>query len=54
MASRWYVVHVYSGFEKKVAQDIEKKVQQSGMEDRIQEVLESSKAIILVVDSKDK
>ena len=39
MAARWYVVHVYSGFEKKVAQSIEEKAQQLGMEERIQEVL---------------
>ncbi len=39
MAARWYVVHVYSGFEKKVAQSIEEKAKQLGMEERIQEVL---------------
>jgi len=39
MSARWYVVHVYSGFEKKVAEDIEKKIRQTGMEDRILEVL---------------
>tara|TARA_A100001011_G_scaffold334383_1_gene362701 strand:- start:27 stop:557 length:531 start_codon:yes stop_codon:yes gene_type:complete len=39
MALRWYVVHVYSGFEKKVAQSIEEQVSQFGMEDYIDQVL---------------
>ena len=39
MAARWYVVHVYSGFEKKVAQSIEEQAKQSGMSDQIEQVL---------------
>lgn len=39
MALRWYVVHVYSGFEKKVAQSIEEQAKQAGMEDQITQVL---------------
>ncbi|MEX2009893.1 MAG: transcription termination/antitermination protein NusG [Dongiaceae bacterium] len=39
MAHRWYVVHVYSGFERKVAQSIREQAQQKGMADRIAEVL---------------
>lgn len=39
MAHRWYVVHVYSGFEKKVAQAIREQAEQAGMDDQIAEVL---------------
>ncbi len=39
MASRWYVVHVYSGFERKVRQSIEEQVAQKGMQDTIEQVL---------------
>lgn len=39
MAARWYVVHVYSGFEKKVAQSIEEQAKQKGMEDKFEQVL---------------
>lgn len=39
MAPRWYVVHVYSGFERKVAQSIEEQVKQAGMDDSIQQVM---------------
>ena len=30
MDARWYVIHVYSGFEKKVAQSIEEQAKQAG------------------------
>jgi transcription termination/antitermination protein NusG len=30
MAAHWYVIHVYSGFERKVAQSIEEQARQSG------------------------
>ena len=39
MAVHWYVVHVYSGFEKKVAQSIEEQAKQSGMDEDIMQVL---------------
>ena len=39
MTARWYVIHVYSGFEKKVAASIKEQAQQKGMSDEIQEVL---------------
>ena len=39
MVARWYVVHVYSGFESKVAQSIREQAQQTGLDEVIQEVL---------------
>jgi transcriptional antiterminator NusG len=46
MAMRWYVVHVYSGFEKKVAQSIEEQARQLGMEDYISQVLVPTEEVI--------
>jgi transcriptional antiterminator NusG len=39
MAKRWYVVHVYSGFEKKIAQQIKEQAAQKGLSDQIEEVM---------------
>jgi transcriptional antiterminator NusG len=39
MAHRWYVVHVYSGFEKKVAASIREQAAQKGLAERFAEVL---------------
>jgi transcriptional antiterminator NusG len=39
MAHRWYVIHVYSGFEKKVAQSIREQADQKGMAERFGEIL---------------
>ena len=36
--SRWYVVHTYSGYENKVKANIEKIVENRGMQDQIHEV----------------
>ena len=39
MAMRWYVLHVYSGFETKVAEGIKDKAMKLGLEDRVGEIL---------------
>jgi len=39
MAARWYVLHVYSGFEKKVAQSIRDQAKQKGLDERIEQVM---------------
>ena len=39
MAARWYVIHVYSGFESKVAQSIREQALQTGLDDLVEEVL---------------
>jgi transcriptional antiterminator NusG len=39
MSQRWYVVHVYSGFEKKVASSIKEQAEQKGMDDLIGDIL---------------
>jgi transcription termination/antitermination protein NusG len=48
MALRWYVVHVYSGFERKVVQSIREQAQQLGMTDEIAEVLVPTEEVMEV------
>jgi transcription termination/antitermination protein NusG len=46
MAKRWYVVHVYSGFEKKIAQQIRDQAAQKGLADQIDEILVPSEEVV--------
>ncbi|WP_040509739.1 transcription termination/antitermination protein NusG [Gluconobacter morbifer] len=39
MAKRWYVVHVYSGFEKKIANHIKEQAAQKGLSDHFEQIL---------------
>ncbi|MEJ1995912.1 MAG: transcription termination/antitermination protein NusG [Limibacillus sp.] len=48
MTVRWYVVHVYSGFEKKVAESIKEQARQKGMEDLIEQVLVPTEEVVEV------
>ena len=48
MAMRWYVVHVYSGFEKRVAQAIREQANVQDMEDLIEEVLVPTEEVVEV------
>jgi transcriptional antiterminator NusG len=38
-AKNWYIVHTYSGFEKKVSESLQQRVQAYGLQDEIGEVL---------------
>jgi len=48
MAQRWYVIHVYSGFEKKVASSIREQAEQKGLADRFEEVLVPTEEVVEV------
>ena len=48
MAAKWYVLHVYSGFENKVATSIREQAAQHGMSDKIQEVLVPMEEVVEV------
>ena len=46
MTMRWYVLHVYSGFEKKVAESIREQARQKGMEESFEEVLVPTEEVV--------
>ena len=46
MAKRWYVVHVYSGFEKKIAQQVKEQAAQKGLADMVDEILVPSEDVV--------
>ena len=46
MAMRWYVVHVYSGFEDKVAQSIREQAVRKGMAEDFEEVLVPTEEVV--------
>ena len=46
MDAQWYVVHVYSGFERKVALSIEEQARQAGMDDRILQVMVPTEEVV--------
>jgi transcriptional antiterminator NusG len=48
MANRWYVIHVYSGFEKKVATAIREQAEQKGLGDRFDEILVPTEEVVEV------
>ncbi|MGI5888077.1 MAG: transcription termination/antitermination protein NusG [Oscillospiraceae bacterium] len=52
--AKWYVVHTYSGYENKVATNLEKMVENQRLHDYIQEVRIPTEKVIEVSDNKRK
>ena len=53
-AGKWYVIHTYSGYENKVAQNIEKVVENRKLHDLIQEVRVPTERVTEITDGKSK
>ena len=53
-AARWYVVHTYSGYENKVATDIEKAVENRKLHDLIPEVMVPTETVVEIKDDKKR
>ncbi|MCI1268873.1 MAG: transcription termination/antitermination protein NusG [Ruminococcus sp.] len=53
-AAKWYVIHTYSGYENKVAQNIEKVVENRKLHDLIQEVRVPTETVTEITDGKTK
>ncbi|RVB97373.1 transcription termination/antitermination protein NusG, partial [Mesorhizobium sp. M7A.F.Ca.AU.002.06.1.1] len=48
MTARWYIVHAYSNFEKKVAEDIENKAKQKGLSADIHQIVVPTEKVVEV------
>jgi transcriptional antiterminator NusG len=46
VAAKWYVIHVYSGFERKVAQAIREQADQHGIGEAFEEVLVPTEEVV--------
>jgi transcriptional antiterminator NusG len=48
MAKRWYIVHAYSNFERKVAESIRERAKAAGLEHLFEEILVPSEEVVEV------
>ncbi len=53
-SAKWYVIHTYSGYENKVAQNIEKVVENRKLHDLIHEIRVPTERVTEIVDGKTK
>lgn len=52
--AKWYVIHTYSGYENKVASNLEKTVENRKMRDLIQQVLVPTETVTEIKDEKKR
>ena len=52
--AKWYVIHTYSGYENKVASNLEKLVENRKMQDLIHEVRIPTETVVEVKDNKKR
>jgi len=54
VSMEWYVIYTYSGYENKVKQTLEKKVENMGLEEKIGEIIIPMEEEIEIKDGKQK
>lgn len=52
--AKWYIVHTYSGYENKVASNLEKTVENRGLRDLIQQVFVPTETVTEIKDNKKR
>ena len=52
--AKWYVVHTYSGYENKVASNLEKTIENRNIRDMIQEVKVPTEKVTEIKDGKER
>ena len=52
--AKWYIVHTYSGYENKVASNLEKTIENHGLRDLIQEVYVPTETVTEIKDNKKR
>ena len=52
MTARWYIIHVYSGFEKKVMTSIREQAQQQGLAEMFEEIMVPMEEVVEVKRGK--
>ena len=53
-AAKWYVIHTYSGYENKVADNLEKIVENRGLQDLIFEIKVPTETVTEIKDNKKR
>jgi transcriptional antiterminator NusG len=46
MAKRWYVVHVYSGYEQQAVRSLQERIRHSGMEEKFGDILVPTEEVV--------
>lgn len=54
MSKRWYVVHAYSGYEKRVAGSLKEQVELQSMQDMFGEILVPTESVVEMRDGKKR
>ncbi|EAR09161.1 transcription termination/antitermination protein NusG [Reinekea blandensis] len=54
MSKRWYVVHAYSGYEKRVAGSLKEQVELQSMQDQFGEILVPTESVVEMRDGKKR
>ena len=52
MAKQWFIIHTYSGYERKVRDSLNTRIQAFGMEDEITQVLIPTETVVEMRGSK--
>ncbi|ORE88993.1 NusG antitermination factor [Oceanococcus atlanticus] len=54
MAMRWYVVHAYSQYEKKVKKSLEERIVRAGLEDQFGQILVPTEEVVEIRDGSKR